>query len=188
MKTLLAIPILFLAASLTDATTLPEADPPLPPERKALDKLLELFREGDTRAVQQAYERLARDFPGKEAADEATWQYANFHFDQERLDKAQDLLLSLKRSGRENRWASSAVIALSEVAGKGGDERAMLGYLEEALKVKAAPAGRNLMDTLDTRQKAVIRLAHHYREKGDFNKALDYFIGLSLFSLAGSSQ
>jgi tetratricopeptide (TPR) repeat protein len=138
--------------------------------------MLDLFREGDAGAVREAYEQLAKDFPGKEVADEAAYWYANFHFGQGRLDKAQDLLLSLKRSGRQNRWVSRAVLGLSEVASKRGDERAMLGYLEEALTVKAAPTGRNLMDTLDTRQEALIRLGRHYRDKGDFNKALDYFI------------
>jgi hypothetical protein len=188
MRTLLAIPILFLAASLSDAVARPEEEPPPSPESKALDKLQRLFGGKDAEAVRQAYEQLAKDFPGKEVADEATWWYANFHFWEGRLDKAQDLLLSLKRSGRENRWVSRAVIGLSEVASKRGDERAMLGYLEEALTVKAAPTGRNLMDTLDTRQEAFVRLGRHYRDKGDFNKALDYFTRWEPHSSCGTCQ
>src|SRR5262249_32006027 len=101
--------------------------------------------------------------------------YAGFHFRQQNLDKGEDLLLSLKRSGRKNRWVSLALINLADLAQQRGDERAMLGYLEEALKAQAAPTGRNLMDTLDTRQEAFIRLARYYRDKGDFKKALDYF-------------
>src|SRR5207247_607630 len=128
-------------------------------ERKALDKLLAPIRAGDAKAAQQAYEQLAKAFPGKEVAYEAAWYYACFHSEQGRLDKAQDLLLSLRRAGRENRWSSLALIGLSEVAQKRGDERAMLGYLEEAVKARAAPTARNLMDTLDTRQEAHIRLA-----------------------------
>jgi tetratricopeptide (TPR) repeat protein len=171
----LAIPIALLTASLVAAAQSPDKEPPPTPEREALDKLLEPIRAGDARAAQLAYEQLAKAFPGKEVADEAAWHYACFHSQQGHLDKAQDLLLSLKRSGRENRWVSLAVIGLSEVAQKRGDERAMLGYLEEALKARAAPTGRNLMDTLDTRQEATLRLARHYRDKGDFKKALDYF-------------
>jgi hypothetical protein len=94
---------------------------------------------------------------------------------QGRLDKSQELLQSLKQSGRQNRWVSKATLGLSEVAQKRGDERAMLGYLEEAMKTPPTATGRNLMDTLDTRQEATIRLACHYRDKGDFKKALDYF-------------
>lgn len=175
MRILLAIAVLLLAASCTVAAEPPDKEPPATPESKALSKLWDAIRAADAKAAQHAYEQLARDFAGKEAADEAAWYYACFHFGQGRLDRAQDLLLSLKRSGRQNRWASLAVIGLSEVAQKRGDERAMVGYLEEALQAKAAPTGRGLMDTLDTRQEAVIRLARHYRDKGDFKKALDYF-------------
>src|SRR5438067_4601798 len=38
-----------------------------------------------------------------------------------------------------------------------------------------SPTARNVMDTLDTRQEAFLRLARHYRDKGDFKKALGYF-------------
>jgi hypothetical protein len=186
MRTLLAI--LFLAASLTVVASPPDEDPPPSPESKALSKMLRLFGKGDAGAVRQAYEQLAKDFPGKEVADEAAYHYAYFQLWEGRLDKAQDLLLSLKRSGRENRWVSRAVLGLSEVAKERGDERAMLGYLEEALKVKAAPTGRNLMDTLDTRQEAFMRLGRHYRDEGDFNKALDYFIRWEPHSWCGTCQ
>jgi hypothetical protein len=169
MKMRLTILVVLLAGSLATA-----AAPPTPGS-KAIDNLLELISEGDAKAVQQAYAQLARAFPGKEVADEATWHYACFHVQQGRLNQAQDLLLSLRRAGRENRWVSLAVIGLSEVAQKRGDERAMLQYLKEGLKVPAAPTARNLMDTLDTRQEAAIRLARHYRDKGEFKQALAYF-------------
>jgi hypothetical protein len=180
MKTLLAIPILLLAASLTSAVVPPavvppQGDPPPSPESKALNKLYELCRRRDAGALQQAYEQIAKDFPGKEVADEAAYRYAYFHFYEGHLDKAQDLFLSLKRAGRENRWASRAVLGLSEVARKRGDERAMLGYLEEAVNAKAAPTGRNRAYTLETRQEATNLLGRHYRDKGDFKKGLDYF-------------
>jgi hypothetical protein len=170
-----AILLVLVAASLATAREAPEKERAPTPESKALDKLQKSIQSGDAKAAGQAYEQLARAFPGKEAADEATWYYACFHFEQGRLDKARDLLLALRRSRRENRWVSLAVIGLSEVAQKRGDERAMLGYLEEALKVRAVPTARNLMDTLDTQQEAIIRLARHHRDKGNLKKALDYY-------------
>ena len=89
MKKLLAIPIVLLLASFA---VLAES-----PEPKALDKLLEAIRAADAKAAQQAYEQLGKDFSGKEVMDEATWNYALFHLRQEKLDKGQNLLLSLKR-------------------------------------------------------------------------------------------
>jgi hypothetical protein len=174
MRMLLAIAIL-LAGSFPVAVEKPETGFPPTPERKAVDKRLDAIDAEDARAAQLAYDQLARDFPGKEAADEAAWHYAWFHLHQQDLDKGQDLLLALKRSGRKNRWVSQALIDLADVARQRGDERAMLGYLGEALEAPAAPTGRNLMDTLDTRQEAVIRLARHHRDKGDFKRALAYF-------------
>ncbi len=175
MRVLLALPVVLLMTSFAAASEPPENDLPPTPEREALSKLLDLIYAGDAKAAQQAYEQLAKDFSGKEMADEAAWHYALFQFRQRNIDKGQDLLLSLKRSGRKNRWVSQALITLADVAQQRGDERAMLGYLDEALKAPATPTGRNLMDTLDTRQEAFIRLARHYRDKGDFKKALDYF-------------
>jgi hypothetical protein len=175
MRTLLAIPILFLAASFAVATAPPEEDPPASPEGKALNKLYELCRRRDAEAVRQAYEQIAKDFTGKDVADQAAYEYALFQLWEGRLDQAQDLFLSLKRSGRENRFVSRAVLCLSAVARERKDERAMLGYLEEAANAKAAPTSRNFKDTLNARQEALMKLGRHYRGKGDFKKALDYF-------------
>jgi hypothetical protein len=171
----LAIPVLVLITSFTVPTESREEEPPPTPARKALNKLLDSIYAGDAKASQQDYEQLTKNFSGKEVADEAAWHYALFHLRQRNLDKGQDLLLSLKQSGRKNRWVSQALITLADVAQQRRDERAMLGFLVEALQAPAAPAGRNLMDTIDTRQEAFIRLARHYRDKGDFKKALDYF-------------
>jgi tetratricopeptide (TPR) repeat protein len=176
MRTLLAIPILFLASWLTVATVPPEEDPPASPERKAMDKLYELCRGRDAEVVRQAYEQIAKDFPGKDVADEATYGYALFQlWGEGRLDKAQDLFLSLKRSGHENRWVSRAVFGLTAVTRKRKDERAMLGYLEEAANAKADPTSRNFDEAHYVRQEALMTLGRHYRGKGDFKKALDYF-------------
>lgn len=175
MRVLLALPVVLLMASFAAASEPPENELPPTPERKALSKLLDSIYAGEAKAAQQAYEQLVKDFFDKEVADEAAWHYACFHCRQRNLHKGQDLLLSLKRSGRKNRWVSQALIYLADLAKQRGDERAMLGYLDEALKAPATPTGRNLMDTLDTRQEAFIRLARHYRDKGDFKKALDYF-------------
>jgi len=169
---LLAIPLLFLGSIAAEP---PEEEPAATPESKALDKLQEAINALDDKAAQQAYEELSKNFAGKEVADEAAWRQGCFHYRRGRLDKAQDMLLALKRSGRQNRWVSLSVLGLSEVAQKRGDERAMLGYLEEAIKTPPAATARNIMDTLDTRQEATIRMARHYRDKGDFKKALDYF-------------
>lgn len=171
----LVLPILLVAIPLSaGAQTLEEVPPPTP-ERQALDELVKSIVARDARAARRAYERIARDYRGKEAADEAAWHYAGFLFEQGGLDKAQEIFLSLKRSGRENRWVSLALIGLSEVAEKRGDERAMLGYLEEAVKVKPFPTDRNLRDTRDTRQEAILRLARYYQDKRDFKKALEYY-------------
>jgi hypothetical protein len=177
MRLLLVSSGLLLGAALAAAAADPdpEVQPRPGPERKAMDKLMGVIYARDAEAVQHAYEQIAKDFPGKDVVDEAAWNYARFHIWEERLDKAQDVLLSLKRSGRKNGWVSLALIGLADIARERGDERVMIGHLEEALKAKAVPTGRNLMDTLDSRQEALIRLAHHYRDKGDFNKALDYY-------------
>src|SRR5262245_8294981 len=114
----LVLPIAFLAASLVASGQSSDEKPSPTPEDEALDKLLEPIRAADAKAALIAYEQLAKAFAGKEVADEAAWYFACFHSQQGRLDKAQDLLLSLKRSGQESRWASLAVIGLSEVAQK----------------------------------------------------------------------
>src|SRR5438874_2694700 len=101
MRMLLAIVVL-LAASCTITAAPPDNEPSITPERKALDKLWDAIRAEDAKAAQRAYEQFIRDFPAREATDEAAWQYACFHSRQGRLDNAQNLLLSLKRSGREN--------------------------------------------------------------------------------------
>jgi hypothetical protein len=175
MRTLLAIPVLLLTLALPAAAAPPEEEPKETPEQKAISRLLDAIHARDARAAQQVYDQVARDFKGKDVADEATCHLASFHFEEQRFDKAQELLLSLKRSGRENRWTSYATLKLSEVARQRGDERSMISYLEEATKLPAVPTERNLMDTRDTRQEAILRLAWHYRDKGDFTKALDYF-------------
>ncbi len=185
MRRLLTFPVFLVAATLA-AEGRAEKEIAPTAESKALNKLLKPIGEGNARAARQAYEQLAKDFPGKEVADEAAWYYACFHVQHDRLDEAQALLLSLKRSGRENGWVSKAVLGLSEVARKRGDERAMIGYLEEAIKMLPAATERNLMDTLDTCQEAFIRLARHYRDKGDFKKALDYFTRWEPQSWCGS--
>jgi hypothetical protein len=64
----------------------------------------------------------------------------------------------------------------------------MLDYLEKAMKAPPAATERNLMDTLDTRQEATIRLARHFRDKGDFKKALGYFTGWEPQSWCGTCQ
>jgi hypothetical protein len=175
MRTLLAIPVLLLPLALPAAAAPPEEEPKETPEQKAISRLLDAIHAKDARAAQQVYDQVARDYKGKDVADEATWHLACFHFEEKRFDKAQELLLSLKRSGQENRWTSFAAIGLSEVAQQRGDERLMISYLEEATKLPAVPTKRSLMDTLDTRQEAFIRLARHYRNKGDLKKALDYY-------------
>jgi hypothetical protein len=172
MTAFLTIPIL---ASLVAAEP-PEKDLRSSPEFQALDKLVTAILNRDDKVAQQAYEKVVKDFPGKAVADEATWQYACFHYQQGRLDQAQELLLSLRRSGRDNASVSMALIALADVARQRGDERAMVGYLEDALKTKATPTARNLMDTLDTRQEAIIRLARHYQHRGEFKKAHECYV------------
>jgi hypothetical protein len=153
-----------------------EKDPRSSPEYQALARLMAPIADGDDKAAQQAYEKLVKEFSGKPVADEATWKYACFHYQRGRLDQAQELLLSLRRSGRDNASVSMALIALADVAQERGDERAMIGYLEEAQKTKATPTGRNLMDTLDTRQEAMIRLARHYQSRGEFKKAYECWV------------
>jgi thioredoxin-like negative regulator of GroEL len=113
MRMLRFIPILLCAASLGAAVNPPGEEPPPTPERKALDDLYELMRGKDAKAVKQTYEQVIKQFKGKEAADEATWTYASFLFQEGRLDKAQQLLQSLEKSGRANRWVSKAVLGLS---------------------------------------------------------------------------
>jgi hypothetical protein len=169
---LLPILAFLLAIPLTAAD---EPRGPATPERKALTVLQDAMSTDDLKAVQRAYEQIAKEFAGKEAVDEAAWYCACFHYGKGRLDQSQDLLLSLRRSGRRNRWTSLALIALADLAREHRDERAMLGYLEEAVKAPPTATGRNLMDTLDTRQDAFIRLASYYRDKRDFRRALDYY-------------
>jgi hypothetical protein len=187
MRMLLAILVLLLVTSLT-ITAEPSDQEPLTPESKALGKLLDSIGEGKAEAAQRAYDRLTADFSGKEVADEAAWHFAYFQFRQRNSDKGQDLFLSLKRSGRKNRWVSLALIALADDARERGDERAMLCYLEELLTERTAPTGRNATDMHDTRQEAFIRLARHYRDKGDFKKALDYYTRWEPQSSCGNCQ
>jgi hypothetical protein len=83
--------------------------------------------------------------------------------------------MSLKRSGRSNPWVSRAILSLADVAQKRGDERAMLGYLEETLKLPLARMEDDQLDMLGTQQDAVHCLAQHYRDKRDFKQALAYY-------------
>jgi hypothetical protein len=175
MRTLNVVLFLLLSLPSIAAAAPPEEEPKLTPEQKALSRLVDALQAKDARAAQQVYDQIGRDFKDKDVADESAWWLACFHLEEKRFDKAQDLLLSLKGSGRKNRWTCHAVIGLSEVAQKRGDDRLMLRYLEEATTLPPVPTGRNLMDTLDTRQEAFVRLARYYRDKGDFKKALDYY-------------
>jgi hypothetical protein len=184
VTSLLTIPILVFVI----ATEPTEKDARSSPEYQALDKLMTPIYAQDDTAAQQAYERIVKDFPGKAVADEATWKYACFHYQQRRLDQAQELLLSLRRSGRDNASVSIALIALADIAQQRGHERAMIGYLEEALKTKATPTARNLMDTLDTRQEAIMRLARHYQNRGHFEKAHECYVLWKPESWCGTCQ
>ncbi len=137
MRTLTVVLFLFLSQA-SAAAGAPQEEPKETPEQKAISRLLDAIQAKDAKLLaQQVCDRVGRDFKGKDVADEATWHLARFHFAEKRFDKAQDLLLSLKQSGRENRWTSYAAIGLSEVAQKRGDDRLMIRYLEEATKLSA---------------------------------------------------
>jgi len=175
MKMLPAVRALVLTNVLTVAVLPLAAEQPLTPARQALDRLHTAIRQADAQAAQQAYAQLGKDFAGTDTADEASWEYACFLTKRGQFDQAQQLLVSLRQSGRENLWVSQALLGLADVAQRRGDEKAMLAYLEEALQAKPAPKGRNCLVPFDPAQVALPRLAEYYRDKGDYRKAIHYF-------------
>lgn len=107
-----------------------------------------------------------------EKEDKAAFQRAIQLFAAKKFDESKDALLALIATGRENQWVGRARLGLAEVYQKLGDEKAMLQQLEVAAGAPATPTDRNLMDTSDTRQEAVQRIARHHFQKGNFKESL----------------
>jgi hypothetical protein len=185
MRILVAVSLLLVSTSFVAGE---DPSPKQAPDPDAIVKLCQAIYARDARAAQQVYDQMARDSAGTEDADLAIWIYSGFLLQQDRLDRAQELLLALQKSGRENEWVSKALLGLADVAQKRGDERAMFGYLDEAIKAPAAATKGNLAYTLATRQRAILKLARYYRDKRDFKKALEYFTRWDPKSGCGNCQ
>src|SRR5688500_9137782 len=83
--------------------------------------------------------------------DRAAFERPRQLFEDTHYDRARDELLGLVGTGREYRWVGLARLGLAEVYQIQGDEAAMLKQLEIAAREPAAPTGRGIMDTSDTR-------------------------------------
>jgi len=139
----------------------------------------------DAATATQFAHRIAEDDVSSSSEKQAArFQLAQLLFKGRQYEEARKELHQLTKS--DGTTKARAHLLLAGIHEQLGAVDGMLAELEQAARAPAAPTNRNIMDTSDTAQTALIRLAQHYQAKREYEKALDYFSRWKVSSWCGT--
>lgn len=130
----------------------------------------------DTTTAIHYNERICTNFKTKSnVCDQSLFTLAHYFNAQGQLRKASETLQRILTIHPESELAGIVHLGLSEVFASLGDEAKMVEYLELTPNMPPKETHRNIIDSSDNRQVALVRLGKYYQGKNEFAKALEYF-------------
>lgn len=166
-----------------------QSSPTRAQRRQVLADLAEYsIKVGDDISVAAGYVRtLADEFPGHELTARAVEAVAGVSFIHKDYVDARLWLTPLTKAAYPDAIQLRAHLTLADICRATGDETGLLRHLELVAGSPATvPAGRHLMDTRDSRQRAVMTLGDHFLSRKDYQRALPYFRAWEPTSFCGN--
>lgn len=144
----------------------------------------------DIETAESYLKKMIAEFPKEDFVTEAVFSTARFYFSKGKFSDSLSWLNWIIENSRTNgRFIPLAYLGLSEVYEKLGDEAVMIKFLKLAAQnPNVVATNRNIMDTSDTRQVALIRLGKYYKAKRNYEEALKYFTEWQPRSGCGNCQ
>jgi|GEM_PF-4183755 len=150
----------------------------LPATRNAADaRILAAKIINDTRGPDRALQfirELARwDKDHTDGIDRALFNISTEYFKQQQYDRSEAILLEIFERKPKTSLTSRAALGLSEVYDKQGKLDLKLEWLKRCVGIEfTEPTATNIMDTDNTRSKAIQRLAWNCELRGQWQRAL----------------